>query len=47
MPQLQIAIVSALGIVKPFPIDGEDYQTFPNLQSKTNDEFQQYDNTIQ
>ena len=31
-PQLQLAMISDLGIIKSFPIDGPIYETFPILQ---------------
>ena len=35
-PQLQLAMVSDLGIIKSFPIDGQIYETFPNFQLRGN-----------
>ena len=31
-PQLQLAMISDLGIIKSFPIDGPVYETFPKFQ---------------
>ena len=32
LPQLQLAMISDLGIIKSFPIDGPIYETFPTFQ---------------
>ena len=42
-PQLQIAMISGMGIIKAFPIDGQPYETFPKVQQKKFDESHQYD----
>ena len=38
-PQLQIAMISGMGVIKAFPIDGQPYETFPKLQHKKFDDF--------
>ena len=35
-PQLQLAMISDLGITKSFPIDGPIYETFPKFQLRGN-----------
>ena len=38
-PQLQIAMISEIGVIKAFPIDGQPYETFPEFQPKKFDDF--------
>ena len=38
-PQLQIAMISDIGVIKAFPIDGQPYETFPKFQRKKFDDF--------
>ena len=42
-PHLQVAMISELGLIKSFPIDGPEYKTFPNLQWKKFDQYDEYD----
>ena len=39
-PQLQIAMISEIGVIKAFPIDGRPYETFPEFQAKKFDYFE-------
>ena len=39
-PQLQIAMISEIGVIKAFPIDGQPYETFPEFQAKKFDYFE-------
>ena len=39
-PQLQIAMISDIGVIKAFPIDGQPYETFPKFQRKKFDDFE-------
>ena len=38
-PQLQIAMISDIGVIKAFPIDGQPYETFPEFKPKKFDDF--------
>ena len=38
-PQLQIAMISGMGVIKAFPIDGQPYETFPEFKPKKFDDF--------
>ena len=38
-PQLQIAMISDIGVIKAFPIDGQPYETFPEFQPRKFDDF--------
>ena len=38
-PQLQIAMISDIGVIKAFPIDGQPYETFPEFQPQKFDDF--------
>ena len=42
-PHLQVAMISELGIIKSFSIDGPKYETFPNLQRRKFDQYQKFD----
>ena len=39
-------MISGMGVIKAFPIDGQPYETFPKVQQKKFHESHQYDTLL-